>query len=162
MLRRIAFLCIDPWEGFLTPVCRSCVFEYYRWICHQVVLRNIRSSTREQIELYGESGLEEIDDPFSEENDCLQLIYVQSHRENILKKIFENADLVVMGIPGSKQEFEKIFMLLFPWKDEIVFLWDRQICRGNDFLRKVCMEYKLKENQLIELIRGRDGFLQGY
>lgn len=160
MLNKIAFLCVNPWERFLPVAFQSCGREYYQWMCSQALLRDFRPYCREWIETYGETGNFEGRELFTECGNELQFLYVQSNRRQLVEKVFEASDLVIMGLPGCRKEFEKIFIPVLPWKDKIMFLWDRRICRDEDFFKRLCSEYKLREAQMIEIKRGIDGELK--
>ena len=96
---------------------------------------------------------------FSKTENRLQFLYVQSHRKTLIEEIFEQADLVMMGVPANLKDFEKVFLPIFPWKDQILFLWEQYLFKDEKFLRQLCREYKLRESQLIELKRGLNGEL---
>lgn len=160
MLSKITFLCVTPLEGFLTPAFQSCVREYYQWLHGQVLSKNIGLQGRECIEIYGESGLESSQELFEQLSDYTQILYVQSRRIDMVKKVFEKSDLVIMGISGCRKEFDKTFMPIFQWKDQILFFWDDHICKGADYIRQICNEYRLREEQLIELKRDLHGQLK--
>lgn len=157
MLQKIVFLCVNPWDGFRSPVVRNFGREYFHWICKQAVLKNIPLISKERIEIYGElQGEEEL---FVNTENKLQLLYVQSHSKKLLKEVFEQADLVVMGVPGSLKAFERMFMPVFPWKDQILFLWERYLCKDERFLQQLCRDYKIRESQVIALKRDLNGKL---
>lgn len=159
-MKKIAILCLNPWEGFLSTAAQSCIREYYEWFCCQAERKNAKFCIREQIEVYGEPVKEKSMELFSATETRPQILYIQSHQRDIIANVFEKADLVMMGIPGNRREFDKIFLPVFPWKDRIVFLWDQQICRGGAFLEKLCRECRIRADQLIELPRGTDGKLK--
>lgn len=151
MLNKIAFLCVTPLEGFLIPMFQSCVKEYYRWMCRQAQTQRKEICCMEHIEVYGERPTEERMELFSQTIEIPQFLYVQTHRKELLEGVFEEADLVVMGVSGCRKEFDKIFMSIFPWKDQIMFFWDQYTCRGEEYIKQICNEYKLREAQVIEL-----------
>ena len=157
MLEKIVFLCVNPWEGFLAPAFQSSGREYFQWICKQAILKNMKITSKEKIEVYGE--VQEAKELFSKTENRLQLLYVQSHQKKLLEEVFEQADLVLMGIPGNLKDFEKLFLPIFPWKDQILFLWEQYLCRDEKILQQLCREYKLRESQLIEVKRGVNGEL---
>lgn len=157
MLEKIVFLCANPWEGFLSPAFQSCGREYFQWICKQALLKNMKVTAKERMEVYGELQTEE--KLFLKAENKVQLLYVQSHHKKLLEEIFQQADLVLMGLPGNLREFDRMFMPIFPWKDQILFLWDQHICRGDKFLHQLCKEYKICESQMIELKRDLNGKL---
>ena len=111
MENKIAFLCVNPWENFLSPVFQSSSREYYRWIREIVVLQKIKLYCQEWIEIYGEQKYSDADNFFSDHKKGLQLLYVQSNCSRVIEEVFQKADVVVMGLPGCKKEFDKTFML---------------------------------------------------
>ena len=157
MSEKIVFLCVNPWEGFRSPVLQNSGREYFQWICKQALLKNKTIICGEKIDVYGEVQKEE--KLFSKTETRMQLLYVQSHRKKLLNQVFDQADLVVMGIPGNLKAFESIFLPVFPWKDQILFLWEQYLCRDEKILQQLCREYKLRESQMIELKRGLNGRL---
>ena len=157
MLQKIVILCVNPWDGLLSPIFQSCGREYFHWICKQAFLKNIPLISKERIEIYGELQGEEA--LFVNTENKLQLLYVQSHSKKLLKEVFDEADLVVMGVPGSLKDFEKMFIAVFPWKDQILFLWEKYLCRDEKFLQQLCRNYKIRESQMFELKRDFNGKL---
>ena len=157
MLEKIVFLCVNPWEGFRSPIFQSGGREYFHWVCKQAILRNLKLVSRELMEVYGELQREE--ELFFKTENEIQLLYVQSHRIKILEAVFEQADLVLMGVPGCLKDFEKIFMCIFPWKEQVLFLWEQYLCRDENFLQQLCTQYKIQESQMIELERNLKGEL---
>ena len=160
MLKKIAFLCVTPMEGFLSSAFQSNVREYYQWMYDKIRLKSVDFYCRERIEAYGEAGVRNAEELFLPEEDITQLLYIQSNRKELLKEVFEKSDLVVMGLSGCRREFDKIFMPVFPWKDQVLFFWDQQICRDAGYIRQICNEYKLREAQLIKLERNAYGKLK--
>ena len=157
MLEKIVFLCVNPWEGFRSPAFQSSGREYFQWICRQALLKNRTIISGEKIEVYGE--VQEEEKLFSKTENKMQLLYVQSHREKLLEQVFNQADLVFMGIPGNVKEFENTFLPVIPWKDQILFLWEQYLCRDEKLLQQLCREYKLRESQMVQLKRGLNGVL---
>lgn len=160
MWNKIAFLCADPWESFLPSAFQSCGREYYQWIQEMTVLREVNSYCREHLEIYGETEVSGGAELFPECRKCLQLLYVQSGRRQMIEQVFQKADVVIMGLPGCKKEFDKIFMRIFPWKDQIKFFWNSHICRDEKFIKELCREYKLHDAQIFEIKRSVDGKLE--
>lgn len=150
-MKRIVILCVDPWESFLPPTFQSYGREYYQWAADLPLLREENSYCQERIEIYGESESFQRKEIFLEGEKKQQILYVQSNRKEVLEEVFEQADLVIMGLPGCKKAFDKIFMVIFPWIDQIKFLWDKRICTDDTFLKELCMEYKISERQIIEI-----------
>lgn len=159
-MNKIAFLCVTPLEGFLSPAFQSSVREYYQWMYNQAVLKSIEFQCRERIDTYGEAEKNNMKELFMPVEDRKQILYIQSNRKELVREVFKKADLVIMGLSGCRREFDKMFMPVFPWKDKIIFFWDQQICRGEEYIRQICNEYKLRESQLIELERNAYGKLK--
>ena len=159
-MNKIAFLCVTPLEGFLTYAFQSSVREYYQWLYEEALLKRIRIRCKKQIEVYGEKVENKVSQLFEPPADDLQLLYIQSHQNEVIKEVFKEADLVIMGISGCRKEFDKVFMPVFPWKDEVLFLWDQHICRGDEYIHRICNEYKLRAEQMIELKRNFYGKLK--
>lgn len=151
MLNKVAFLCANPWEKFLPASFQSYSRNYYQWIKEMASLKNIKLHCREYIDFYGDLVGEPEKELFFENSENLQLLYVQSDRRELLEKIFRTADLVIMGLPGSRKEFDKIYMSVFPWKDEILFLWGKHISRDLTYVDRLMRECMLKKEQLIEI-----------
>lgn len=151
MLNKVAFLCVNPWEKFLSPALQSYSRNYYQWLKAVADLKNIKLHCREYIDIYG-AGVKEVEkELFLKECETFQLLYVQSDRREIIENLFRTADLVIMGLPGSRKEFDKIFMSVFPWKDEILFLWGNHISRDIQYVNKLVRECMLRKEQLIEI-----------
>lgn len=160
MENKIAFLCVNPWENFLPSVFQSSSREYYLWMREMVVLQKIKPYCRERLEIYGEQKNSDAEKLFSDHRKGLQLLYVQSSCSRVIEAVFQKADVVVMGLPGCKKEFDKTFMMIFPWKDQIKFFWDSHICRDEKFIMELCREYKLHAAQIFEIKRDIDGKLK--
>lgn len=160
MENKIAFLCVNPWENFLSPIFQSSSREYYHWIREMVVLQKIKPYCQELLEIYGEYKFSDAEKLFSDRRKGLQLLYVQSSCGRVIEEVFRRADVVVMGLPGCKKEFDKTFMTIFPWKDHIKFFWDSHICRDETFIMELCREYKLHAAQIFEIKRDIDGNLR--
>lgn len=151
MLNKVAFLCVNPWEKFLPSAFQSYSKSYYEWIKEMAVLKNVKSHCREYIDFYGVLSKESDCEPFLESCDKLQLLYVQSARKELLEKVFRTADLVIMGLPGSRKEFDKIYMSVFPWVNDILFLWGNHISRDAQYVDRLVRECMLREEQLMEI-----------
>lgn len=160
MWNKITFLCVNPWESFLPFSAQSCGREYYLWMQEMSALQNVKPSCQERREIYGESKSPEGEEIFSKNKSKLQLLYIQSGRRKVIEEVFQKSDMVIMGLPGSKKEFDKIFMTILPWKDQIKFFWDSHICRDEKFIRELCREYKLHRMQIFEIKRNADGKLK--
>ena len=80
MLNKIAFLCVTPLEGFLTPMFQSSVKDYYRWMYRQARIRKMNLWCEEHIEIYGEHSTEKKLELFNQAVETPQLLYVQTNR----------------------------------------------------------------------------------
>ena len=156
MMNKIAFLCVNPWESFLPPSFQSCGREYYRRVKEYAISCRMASDCREYVEMYGEPVRQREEPFFSVQDDRLQLRYVQSSSLPVLKKLFLEADLVIAGISGSREEFEKLCMAVYPWKEKVLFLWDSHICRDEHFPEMLFRECRLRKAQMVEIRRGCD------
>lgn len=151
MLNKVAVLCVDPWEKFWPPAFQTHSKNYYQWIKNMAAQKNIKIYCKEYIDTYGISNDRKENNLFLEDCEDFQLLYVQSDRQEILENIFRIADLVIMGLPGSRKQFDKIFMSVCPWKDEIMFLWGNHISRDQQYVDKLIRECALRKEQLIEI-----------
>ena len=151
MFNKVAILCADPWEKFLPAAFQSYSRNYYQWIKTMAARKNIKVHCKEYVDTYGAAVELEEKKLFLEECADFQLLYVQSDRQRLLENIFRSADLVIMGLPGSRKEFDKIFMSVFPWKDEIMFLWGNHIGRDPRYVDRLTRECTLRKEQLIEI-----------
>lgn len=154
MMNKIAFLCVNPWERFLPHAFQSCGKEYYSFVKKMAFSGNRAPDCREYVEMYGEPVRMPEEPFFSVEDDFLQLRYVQSSSLSVLEKLFGEADLVVAGISGSREEFEKLCMTIYPWKEKMLFLWDSHICRDDHFPEMLLRECRLRKAQMIEIKGG--------
>ena len=59
MIRKIAFLCVNPWESFLPLFSRGNAQDHYQWICQEAVQRKTGPCCMQIIEHYGEDLWEE-------------------------------------------------------------------------------------------------------
>jgi hypothetical protein len=160
MLKKIAFVCGTPLVKLSLGVFDNHEREYYEWLCQMAKLGRWGSSYKEIMEVYGESQIYEGLNLFEERREGIQLLYVQSRCGVLLKRVFLQSDLVVMELPERRTQFDPIFMSIFPWKDQIMFLWDTQRRQGTSFLNQFCNEYKLKETQIIPIKRDVQGKLR--
>lgn len=150
MLNKVIFLCVNPRECFLTSAFQSHAKDYYGWFKKYLELNNIKLDCREYIELYGNTKKIEFEHFFQENSGKSQLLYIQTDQRDILNKIFQKDNLVIMGLPGSKKEFEKMYLSIFPWKNEILFLWGSHIGKDETYIRKLSRECMLTEAQFFE------------
>ena len=81
MNKKIAFLCLNPWETFLPPTFQRCVKDYYQWTRRQALLREESLYCQEKIEVYGEPKISRGKKAFGENEETLQLLYVQSSQK---------------------------------------------------------------------------------
>lgn len=159
ILKKVVFLCVDPWERFLSPAVQSYGREYFCRVQTTGTVQEEQSYCAEHKEIYGEEPLKSLQEFFLLEDHRMQIVYVQSKSRHILEDVFQKADLVVMGLPGSKKEFEKIYLEIFPWIDQVLFLWDERVGKGDVYLKELCHEFKLDERQFWEMKNGH-GFLE--
>lgn len=153
-MQKVAFLCTTPLEKFSKDIFSIYGKQYFQWVHDMAMLRNEKMLCKEIVEIYGEHMPYAGQDVFDSKGQNLQILYVQSNCRQLLEKVFCQADLVVMGLPVHKEELDKLFMSVFPWKDQIMFLWDNYRCQESSILKKLCREYKLREEQLVEIKRG--------
>lgn len=151
MFNKIVFLCADPWEKFLSHNVQGHSRTYFEAVKKQILLKKIKLQCRESVDLYGE--IAENQAIFQNNSKMLQLSYIQSSRRERLEEVFRTADIVIMGIPGSRKEFEKIYTTIFPWKDDILFLWSSQVIREPAYLNRLSREYMIRQEQVLN-IRG--------
>lgn len=149
MLNKIVFLCANPWETVQLPIIRDPAKSYYEQISQQSFLCEEPLYCQQRIALYGESEYAKKDELFKSENKEIQIIYVQSHEDQTFQKILNVADLVIVGVPWSKKECDKILIQLLPWRDKLLFLWDRKIFEKS-FLKQLKREYGLSAKQFLE------------
>ena len=151
MFENISFLCTNPWEHFLPAAVQSHSREYFELICRQLLLKKASVYKKELLDIYGEYRGNEEQEIFRKNEGQLQLLYVQSARKGLVEKVFCQSDLVVMGLPGGRRELERMFLTVHPWKNRILFLWDGKHCRGEEFVERLCLEYKLRDAQMIQI-----------
>ena len=150
MFKKIAFLCVNPLGNFLPPTLQGGIRECYQWTRSEALLREENLYCQEKIEVYGESKIPYGKTMFGECRETLQLLYVQSSQKEILEEVFSLADIVFVGLSGSKKECDKIFLKILPWIEKTVFLFDERIC-DEKYLKQIQNEYKLKNIQLMEM-----------
>ena len=153
MGNKIALLCVNPWEGFLSPEYQSCGREYYERLQKEAGLLDPAMYCRECVEVYGEPFLGGNGEVFGDCGELFQLSYVQSGNVRMIEEVFRKADVVLMGLPLCKEEFDRIFMRIFPWKDQVKFLWYSHTHSEKEFVSKLCRRYKLHPAQILELQR---------
>lgn len=149
MSKKIAFLCLNPWESFLPPHFQGRSKAYYDYVCSAELLKEEMMYCKEHIEVYGENHKREQTPLFEAADDLPEILYVQSHQESVLRETFETADLVIVGLPGSKTECDKIFLTALPWKEKLIFVWDYRMDQV-DFIRQIQREYGLEGGQFME------------
>lgn len=149
MKNKIAFICLNPWEIFLSHRFFFHVKEYYDWFCKQVLLLKRQLYCEEKIEVYGDP-LWNPQEFFWKEYDVLQAMYVQCSNLKPLEGMLENADLLVVGMTYNRETCDKIFMSAFPWKDKSVFLWDGRDGLDPAFLKQCQREYLLRDEQIVQ------------
>lgn len=105
---------------------------------------------KERIAIYGETENPLEENLFQNRRGIVQVLYLESHQKELIEKAFKGADLVIVGISGSKKECDKLFMSILPWKEKALFLWDERVC-DESFLKKIKREYGLKSIQMMEI-----------
>ena len=150
MIRKIAFLCVNPWESFQPSFSRGNAQEHYQWIYQEAVQRRSVPCCQQVIDIYGDDLWEEERQIFTGDAKKLQLLYVRSHRKNLLKQVYHAADLVFVSMPESRKECDKIFLSVFPWKEQSYFLWENRYISDDGFFDRIQREYQLKEDQIVE------------
>ena len=150
MFKKIVFLCVNPLGNFLPPTLQGCIRDYYQWTRSEALLREENLYCQEKIEPYGEARIAYGKRMFGEREETLQLLYVQSSQKELLEEVFTLADIVFVGMSGSKKERDKIFMTILPWIEKTVFLFDERIC-DEKYLRQMQCEYKLEPMQMMEM-----------
>ena len=59
MIRKIAFLCVNPWESFQPSFSRGNAQEHYQWIYQEAVQRRSVPCCQQVIDIYGDDLWEE-------------------------------------------------------------------------------------------------------
>lgn len=154
MMNKIAFLCVNPCERFLPFSFQSCGREYYRRVKEQAISRKWEVGCREYVDIYGEAICKPETPWFSNEEDRLQFLYIQSGRLCVLEEVLQEADLVITGFSGSRREMEKLYLTVYPWREKVLFLWDSHICRDEDFAERIVKDFKLRKAQVMEVRKG--------
>lgn len=149
MLKRIVFLSVNPWENVQPLAAQGWTKNYYQQVCEQKCFRENDFVLREQSAPYGGFLSNEKEDLFESLKGRIQILYVKSNQKEILQKVFEKADLVIVGIPGSRKECDKIFMQLLPWLGKIMFLWSGKLY-DQAGLNRLKREYGLASWQVME------------
>ncbi len=152
MLKKIAFLCVNPWEDFLLPTFHRYTKESYYLTQKQALLREDQLYCSEWIDPYGEIKEYSSLKLFGDDIKSPQLLYVQSSKKDIIKQVFTESDFVLVGMSISKKERDNIFLTILPWIEKAVFLWDSLVC-DQQFLQQMQWEYKLKDFQIMETKR---------
>lgn len=150
MLKKVAFLCVNPLGNFLPPAFQGRVRDYYQWTRNEALLREENLYCQEKIEVYGESGIPYGKKMFGEREETLQLLYVQSRQESVIEEVCSLADIIFVELSGSKKECDRIFLSVLPWLEKVIFLCDGRIF-DESFLRQLRAEYRLKTSQIMEI-----------
>lgn len=149
---KIAVVCANPWEAFLPPMFQGNAKEFYLWLFEQSKRFNKRLLGLEEIERYGDSIFQKKDKVFEEKVDNLQIFYVQSHQKERLKKILNEADRIVVGMPNIRKECDNVYLSVLPWKEKCIFLWEGT-CREVSFFEQIQNDYKLEKKQIVNFKR---------
>lgn len=150
---KIAVVCANPWETFSPSGCQGNARSFYQWLCNRFQQFRLPSRQAKQVELYGMPPVSAPNTLFDKENKNLQIVYIESHRREILERILEEADMVVVGMPRVREECDRIYLQLLPWKEKCVFVWEENGCREDGFFKRIQKEYKLEKKQ-IEKLKG--------
>ena len=150
MFKKIAFLSLNPLENLLPSTFHDYIKDYYQWTLSEALLREERLYCQEKIETYGEAGSLYGKGMFGETKETLQLLYLKSRQKEVLEEVFGLADLVFVGMPGNQTEREKIFLLVLPWIEKVVFLFDDRLF-GEESIRQIGQEYKIHDAQMMEI-----------
>lgn len=149
MINRIAFLCVNPWERFQHTAVQGRAKDYYQQVCEDSFLQEEFSYCRQQAAPYGELKKPQKEELFESRCEKLQILYASSNQTEALDEIFEKADLVVVGIPYSKKECDKLFLQLLPWMDKILFLWSESLLE-KEVMEQLKRDYRLPDQQFLE------------
>ena len=151
MHTKIAVVCTNPWEKFLPVISQSNAKKYYEWLREQAVLREENPYCKEKIAMYGDMPNANQETLFSEEKEEFQILYLQTNQEKLLEKVLNEADFILVGMPQDRKECDRIYLMILPWLDKSMFIWDGRISQGEEFLKKIEREYKLKKAQIVEM-----------
>lgn len=151
MYTKIAVVCTNPWETFLPAISQGNAKKYYEWLHKQAVLREENPYVKEKIAIYGDTENEKQEALFSEKTKGFQILYIQSKQEDLLEKVLNKADCILVGMPADRNECDKIFLKILPWVEKCILIWDGRESRGEAFYKKILSEYKLREKQVIEM-----------
>ena len=151
MRTKIAVVCTNPWEKFLPVISQSNAKKYYEWLREQAVLREENTHCKEKIAMYGDMPNANQDNLFSEEKEEFQILYLQTNQEKLLEKVLNEADFILVGMPQDRKECDRIYLMILPWLEKSMFIWDGRISQGKEFLNKIEREYKLKKAQIVEM-----------
>ena len=151
MYTKIAVVCTNPWEKFLPAISQGNAKKYYEWLHEQAVLREENPYVKERIAIYGDDPKENQDTLFSEKAEGFQILYMQTKQEELLEKVLNEADCILVGMPVDKNECDKIFLKILPWIEKCILIWDGRESRGERFYKQILSEYKLREKQVMEM-----------
>lgn len=149
MFNKFAFLCVDPWEQFSSPIMQSHSRKYYEFAKLVMKQKKLEIQYKEYIDLYGEAECSVPPEIFEKDKKIFQLVYIQSNRKRVIGKAFQEADIVMVGVPENKKLFEKIYMSILPWKDSTLFLWNDQSHLENPYLDILIRECMIEKKQII-------------
>ena len=150
MFKKVAFLCVNPLENFLPPAFQGNVRDYYQWTREEALLREENLYCQEKVEIYGETEIPYGKKIFGENVETLQLLYVKSCQKEIIEKVCVLADLILVGMSGSKKECDRIYLTVLPWLEKVIFLFDGRIF-DEGYLEQMQREYKLRQAQMMEI-----------
>ena len=101
--------------------------------------------------MYGDMPNANQETLFSEEKEEFQILYLQTNQEKLLEKVLNEADFILVGMPQDRKECDRIYLMILPWLEKSMFIWDGRISQGKEFLNKIEREYKLKKAQIVEM-----------
>lgn len=151
MNRKIAIVCANPWETFLPPVSQGNAKKYYQWLHEQADSHKFVHCCQEKTAPYGDILSPASELSFLEDTTGTQFLYVQLKQKDLLKKVLQEADDVLIGMPANRTECDKIYLSLLPWIEKCIFLWDGRTGMGKEFYRRLQSEYKLESRQILEI-----------
>lgn len=150
MFKKVAFLCVNPLENFLPPSFQGYIRDYYQWTRREALLREENLYCQEKIEIYGQTEIPYGKRMFGENAETLQLLYVKSRQKEVIEEVCRLAEIIFVGMSGSKKECDRIYLTVLPWLEKVIFLFDGRVC-DEIYLRQMQREYKLEDSQMMEI-----------
>ncbi|MGN0334811.1 MAG: hypothetical protein ACI4DV_04000 [Lachnospiraceae bacterium] len=149
MSKVITFLCVNPKDSFFAPQFPYFGKRQYEKLVHAARYLPFQVNSSEHCWLYGETSAEVIlrDHPEPDYQFC----YVESGEYGVISSVFEQSDLVVIALPGNRTEFERVFSVVFRWKDKLLFLWNRYMTAFSALPVRLARECQMSEKQFLEI-----------